>query len=252
MSGHSEWSNIKHRKERQDKKKAKLFGRLVKEITSEARKSPDPEENPTLASAIERAKEANMPKENIEKAIKRATGELEDVNYEVHLYEGYAPGGVALIVKAETDNRNRTSTKLKNTFQNHGGELGDAGCVKWMFRRKGRVSVEGGKLNGTDPDELQLEAIEAGTEDIYQEDGRITFLCPPDSLKELVDTLDELLEAEVKGELTMIPQSTVDLEDKPRENAKDLLNSLRENDDVDEIYSNLSGQIPKRETPKET
>lgn len=238
MAGHSEWSNIKHRKQKQDKKKAKKFGKLVKEITSEARQDPDPESNPTLASAIERAKEANMPKENIERAIKRATGELEDVSYESHIYEGYGPDGVAVIIQAETDNRNRTSTDLKNIFDDFGGELGEGGCVRWMFNRKGKVIINRGDINGLDPESLQLHAIEAGAEEIQNSEEKIEMYCQPNDLQQLTDHLTEM-DIPLESTLTMIPQSFVPLEGRSTDQIKGLIQQLKSNDDVEAVYSNV-------------
>jgi len=242
MAGHSKWSNIKHRKKKQDKKKAKLFARLVKEITAEARNNPDPEENPTLASAIERAKEANMPKENIQKAIKRATGELEGQSHEKVIYEGYGPGSVAIIVKAMTDNRNRTSTNLKKIFKNHGGELGEDGCVRWMFQREGRISVRTDNLNGTDPDSLQLEAIEGGAEEIEESEEKFIISCQPADLAQLNDRLESLCE-KLEAEVLMKPNNYASPTEEEKERALALLGELEEEEDVEEVFHNL-GEDP--------
>ncbi|MFP4508479.1 MAG: YebC/PmpR family DNA-binding transcriptional regulator [Candidatus Acetothermia bacterium] len=236
MAGHSEWSNIKHRKEKQDKKKAKKFGKLTKEIIKEARKNPDPKDNPTLASAIERAKDADMPKENIERALKKAKGELEGQNYEILTFEGYGPGGVAMLIKAETDNRNRTSTYLKNTFGDYDGELGEEGSVRWIFQRKGLVKVDRNKLNGLDEETLQLEAIEAGAEEVEEKDGEITITFDPDDLKGAVDHLEDLV-PELEAELAMTPKNYSD----PGENidkVEDLIEELEDNRDVTTVFHN--------------
>lgn len=239
MAGHSKWSNIKHKKKKQDKKKAKLFGKLVKEITVEARKNPDPEENPTLASAIERAKDANMPKENIERAIKRATGELEDVEYKIQLYEGYGPGSTAVLIKAITDNRNRTSTKLKNIFEKYGGELGEDGCVKWMFTRKGVVTLEDRELGNPDADTLQLEAIDRGAEAIDHTNGKVKLYCQPDDLEPITEYLEEC-SLDFTAKLVMLPQSEKEPDEETRPKVEEFLEELRDYEDVEEIYTNIA------------
>jgi YebC/PmpR family DNA-binding regulatory protein len=236
MAGHSEWSNIKHRKEKQDKKKAKKFGKLTKEIIKEARKNPDPKDNPTLASAIERAKDADMPKENIERALKKAKGELEGQNFETLTFEGYGPEGVAVLIKAETDNRNRTSTYLKNTFQEYGGELGDEGCVRWIFERRGMIEIDPNSLNGTDEDNLQLEAIEAGAEDIEEKDGRIKISFDPDDLKPAVESLEKLV-PELEAELVMAPKNYAEPE-KKTDKVQELIEELNDNRDVAAVFHN--------------
>ncbi len=236
MAGHSEWSNIKHRKEKQDKKKAKKFGKLTKEIIKEARKNPDPRDNPTLASAIERAKDADMPKENIERALKKAKGELEGQNFETVTFEGYGPEGVAMLIKTETDNRNRTSTYLKNTFEDYGGELGEKGSVRWVFQRRGMVKIDLSSLNGLDEETLQLEAIEAGAEDIEEEDGEMKITFDPDDLKDAAEELEELV-PELAAELAMMPKNYVEPGDKT-DKVKELVDKLEDNRDVSAVFHN--------------
>lgn len=236
MAGHSEWSNIKHRKEKQDKKKAKKFGKLTKEIIKEARKNPDPKDNPTLASAIERAKDADMPKENIERALKKAKGELEGQNFETVTFEGYGPEGVAMLIKTETDNRNRTSTYLKNTFEEYGGELGEKGSVRWVFQRRGMVKIDLSSLNGLDEETLQLEAIEAGAEDIEEADGEIKITFDPDDLKDAAEELEELV-PELKAELAMTPKNYVEPGDKT-DRVRELIEELEDNRDVSTVFHN--------------
>lgn len=236
MAGHSKWSNIKHRKNKQDKKKAKKFGKLTREIIKEARKNPDPNDNPTLAGAIERAKEADMPKENIERALKKAKGELEGQDFKKLVYEGYGPEGVAVLIKAETDNRNRTSTYLKNTFEDFGGELGDEGCVRWIFERKGLVKIDPASLNGTDEETLQLEAIEAGAEDIEDSGEKVKIFFDPDDLKPAAESLKELV-TDLETELVMLPKNYVDLGD-AEDKVENLLEELRDNRDVEKVFHN--------------
>lgn len=237
MAGHSEWSNIKHRKEKQDKKKAKKFGKLTKEIIKEARKNPDPDDNPTLAGAIERAKDADMPKENIERALKKAKGELEGQDFKTLVYEGYGPEGVALLIKAETDNRNRTSTYLKNTFADFGGELGDEGCVRWIFERRGLVKINPAALNGTDEETLQLEAIEAGAEEIEDENESVKIYFDPDDLKPATEHLREIVQ-DLEAEIIMSPKNYVTPEEDAKEKVKDLLEELRDNRDIERVFHN--------------
>lgn len=238
MAGHSKWSNIKHRKKRQDKKRAKLFAKLVREITVEAKRNPDPDENPTLASTIERAKQANMPKENIEKAIKRATGELEDIDYEAYLYEGYGPGGAAVLIHAITDNRNRTSTQLKSIFSRYGGELGENGCVRWMFDRKGVISVKVNQLNGHDLQSLQLEAIEEGIDNIEETDEGLIFYCPPEQLNPLIQRLRDKVDF-LEQELIMRPSNLISLDAEKTDKVSRLIEELEANEDVNEVFTNV-------------
>ncbi len=237
MAGHSKWSNIKHRKQRQDKKRAKLFSKLVKEIIVEARKNPDPDDNPTLASVIERARDADMPKENIQRALKKAQGKLEGQDVQSIVYEGYGPAGVALMIKAETDNRNRTSTQLKNIFDSHGGELGSEGCVRWIFTRQGVITVDSSSLNGVDDEEFQLQAIEAGVQDIEEKDSQIKMYCEPDDLREVAGQIEQLV-GSVDSELVMNPQKYVEGDGNTKENVQSLIDELEENQDVFSIFHN--------------
>jgi len=237
MAGHSEWSNIKHRKEKQDKKKAKKFGKLTKEIIKEARKNPDPDDNPTLAGAIERAKDADMPKENIERALKKAKGELEGQDFKTMVYEGYGPEGVAVLIKAETDNRNRTSSYLKNTFEDFGGELGDEGCVRWIFERKGLVKITPTSLNGTDEETLQLEAIEAGAEEIDERKELIKIYFDPEDLKPAAESLKELV-PDLDTELVMSPKNFAEPNEDTVKKVTGLIEELKDNRDVDRVFHN--------------
>jgi len=242
MAGHSEWSNIKHRKEKQDKKKAKKFGKLTREIIKEARKNPDPDDNPTLAGAIERAKDADMPKENIERALKKAKGELEGQDFKTLVYEGYGPEGVAVLIKAETDNRNRTSSYLKNTFADFGGELGDEGCVRWIFERKGLVKIDSAALNGTDEETLQLEAIEAGAEDIEEKDELVKIFFDPEDLKPAAEDLKEIVPG-LEAEIIMSPKNYVKPKEDVRERVEGLLEELRDNRDIERVFHNCESLL---------
>ncbi|MFP3953502.1 MAG: YebC/PmpR family DNA-binding transcriptional regulator [Candidatus Bipolaricaulota bacterium] len=238
MAGHSKWSNIKHRKARQDKKRAKKFSKLVKEIIVEARKNPDPDDNPTLAGVIERARDADMPKENIERALKKAQGKLEGQNVQQMVYEGYGPSGVAVMVKAETDNRNRTSTDLKNIFDRYGGELGDEGCVRWIFNREGIVTVDLASLDEEDAEEIQLEAIEAGAEEIEEEDSALRLHCEPDDLQSVTEHM-EGVSADVSSELVMAPHKYVNGDGDVRDEVQSLIDELEENQDIMSIFHNF-------------
>ncbi|MFW6111858.1 MAG: YebC/PmpR family DNA-binding transcriptional regulator [Candidatus Bipolaricaulota bacterium] len=237
MAGHSKWSNIKHRKKKQDKKKAKKFGKLTKEIIKEARDNPDPNDNPTLADAIERAKDADMPKENIERALKKAKGELEGQDFKTLVYEGYGPEGVAVMIKAETDNRNRTSSYLKNIFEDYGGELGDEGCVRWIFERKGLIKIDPSSLNGTDEETLQLEAIEAGAEDIKETGEEVRLFFDPDDFEPATESLKELV-PDLEAELVMSPKNFVKPGSSTQERIDNLMKELRNNRDVDRVFHN--------------
>lgn len=236
MSGHSKWANIKYRKERQDQLKGKLFSKLAREIIVAARENPDPQKNPRLSDAIERAKEANMPKENIERAIKRATGELPGVRYEEATYEGYGPGGVAVLVKVVTDNRNRAVSAIRHTFEDFGGSLGEAGSVAWLFERRGIIVINKQDIN---PDEVLIAAIDLGAEDIEEKEEEIEIYCSPGHLKELKRGLEDIgIEIE-RAEVTMFPKNTVHLEGREAERILKFINRLDDQEDVQEVYANF-------------
>ncbi len=235
MAGHSKWANIKHKKAREDAKRGKIFTKVTREIIVAARLGGgDPDKNPRLRRAIQKAKSVNMPKENIERAIKRGTGELEGVSYEEVVYEGYGPGGVAILVEAITDNRNRTVSEIRTIFSKHGGNLGEAGCVAWMFERKGVITVK-----DVDEDLLMEVAIEAGAEDVSQEEGLFSVITAVEDL----DRVREAIEAKgIKVEsarLTYIPQSTVRVEGEKAEKLIKLLDALEDHDDVQNVYANF-------------
>jgi len=221
MAGHSKWANIKYRKERQDKKRSNLFSKLTREIIVCARQDPNPDTNPSLAAAIERARAANMPKENIERAIKRAAGDLEGARYEEVTYEGY--GGVAILVRSLTDNRNRTAAAVRHIFESHGGSLGTEGCVAWQFERRGVVQVEE-IPEGMEVEELVLLAIEKGAEDFSQDDGTLTFYTAPTDVAKVRDGLQQAGVPVARTQLAMVPKSTVRVEGKEAER---LLNAGR-------------------------
>ena len=239
MAGHSKWANIKYRKERQDKKRSNLFGKLIKEITLQARSGdPNPENNPGLAQALERAKAANLPKDNIERAIKRATGELDGVNYEEATYEGYASDGIAVLVRVVTDNRNRASAGVRHIFSKHGGSMASAGSVAWLFERKGIVVLTG-LPDGVDRDELQMVLIEAGADDIDDQGDTIEAICDPSLLSDLSDAAREHGVTPIRSEVTMVPKNTVHVEGSSAEKVLKLVDALDENEDVQEVFANF-------------
>ncbi|WP_456402261.1 YebC/PmpR family DNA-binding transcriptional regulator [Persephonella sp.] len=239
MAGHSKWHNIRHKKAKMDAKRGQMFTKIIREITVAARQGGgDPEFNPRLRIAIEKAKKANMPVENIERAIKRGTGELEGVNYEEVTYEGYGPEGVAVIVECLTDNRNRTTSEVRHIFTKHGGNLGASGCVSFLFEEKGIILIPKNKY---DEETIFEKAIEAGAEDVITDDDEFYEIrTEPKELYSVKETLEkEGLEIE-KAELTRIPTTTVEIKDE--ETAAKLmkmLDSLEENDDVQKVYSNF-------------
>ncbi|AFV12012.1 sequence-specific DNA-binding regulatory protein [Thermacetogenium phaeum DSM 12270] len=240
MSGHSKWANIKHRKAKVDAQRGRIFTKLGKEIMATARRGGgDPEANPALKAAIARAREANMPLENINRLIARATGELDGVNYEEVNYEGYAAGGVAVLLKALTDNRNRTAPELRHLFARHGGSLGEAGCVAWMFDRKGFLAIPKDGLN-LDPEELMLLLIEEGAEDVREESDVIEVVTDPGDLGRIRELLSEKKIRFTGDEITMVPNSTVPVTDRnTAEKVLNLLDALEEHDDVQRVYANF-------------
>ncbi len=237
MAGHSHWANIKHQKKKEDRRRAKLFTKLVREITVAARQGGgDPEFNVQLRLAIDRAKDANMPKENIERAIKRGTGELEGVDLEEIVYEGYAPGGVALLVHTVTDNRNRTASNLRNAFSDSGGSLAEAGAVMWQFDRKGYVAL---KPDGLDEEQIFEIAVEAGAEDIEFGNDLIEIYAMPEHFESIQNALEKAEIATKNARLTMVPQRRMTLEEKETLNVMRVIEKLEDMDDVQEVHSNL-------------
>ena len=235
MAGHSKWANIKHKKAREDAKRGKIFTKVAREIIVAARLGGgDPDSNPRLRRAIQLAKSVNMPKENIERAIKRGLGELPGETYEEVIYEGYGPGGVAILIEAITDNRNRTVSEIRTIFSRHGGSLGEAGCVAWMFERKGVITVE-----GVDEETLMEVAIEAGAEDVKEEEGVFQVITAPEDLEEVRERLESGGISVKEAQLTYIPQSTVRVEGEKAEKLIKLLDALEKHDDVQHIYSNF-------------
>lgn len=237
MAGHSKWSNIKRKKAKVDAKKGKVYSKLSKMIIVATREGgPDPEHNFRLNDIIEKAKSANMPNENIERAIKRGSGELGGADIEEIVYEGYGPGGIAIMLDATTDNRNRTAGELRHIFDKHGGNLGESGCVAWMFDRKGLIIIE--KAEDVDIEEIMMIAIDAGAEDIKEHDDSIEIETDVETfsaVKKALKDSDIIISAD---EITYIPKSTVEISKDEIERAEDLINTLEEHDDVQNVYFN--------------
>ncbi|MFN8035946.1 MAG: YebC/PmpR family DNA-binding transcriptional regulator [Acidimicrobiia bacterium] len=238
MSGHSKWHSIKHAKGAADAARGKLFARLARQIEVAARAGGgDIDGNPTLRTMVGKARDASMPKDNIERAIKRGTGELEGVTYEAINYEGYAPNGVAVYVEALTDNRNRTGAEIKNIFSRNGGSLAEPGAVAWQFERKGVVILDKGAAS---EDDVMLAALEAGAEDIEDQGDTWQVTTPPTVLAAVRDALGQAEIAIRDADLTMLPSTTIELGDES--SAKQVLrviDALEEHDDVQNVYANF-------------
>ena len=239
MAGHSKWANIKFRKERQDKKRSSIFGKLIKEITLQARNGdPNPENNPGLAQALERAKAANLPKDNIERAIKRATGELEGITYEEATYEGYANDGVAVLVRTVTDNKNRAAADIRHIFSKNGGSMASVGSVAWLFDRKGIVVLSDLPAE-VDRDELEIALIDAGADDIDDQNDAIEATCESSDLPALIQAVKEQGLTPVRAEVTMLPKNTVHVEGAAADKVLRIINALDDHEDVQEVYANF-------------
>jgi YebC/PmpR family DNA-binding regulatory protein len=236
MSGHSKWSTIKHKKAASDAKRGKIFTKLIKEITVAARMGGgDLSANPRLRSAIQAAKTENMPKDNIDRAIKKGTGELEGVNYEESIYEGYGPGGAAVLVDSLTDNKNRAVSEIRHIFAKNGGSLGENGCVAWMFDKTGYIVVERG---ATDEDTLMEVALEAGAEDVREDNSNFEVITAPEDFEDVLTAIQTAGIATIEGEVTMLPQSTTNLAGKEAEQMIRLMDMLEDCDDVQKVYTN--------------
>ena len=246
MSGHSKWSTIKHKKAATDAKRGQAFSRLAKEVTISARLGGgDPDQNSRLRKAIETCKGANMPNDNITRAIKRGTGELEGITLEEVTFEGYGAGGVAVLVEITTDNRTRTVSELRHMFLKWGGNLGDAGCVAWMFDKKGYITLPKEKV---DEDTLMSIVLEAGAEDLRDDGANWEVITPPAELEAVKDALAAKSLAPATAEVTMLPQSTVRLEGGGAQQLLRLLGALEEHDDVQHVYANFD--IAEKEIEK--
>jgi len=238
MSGHSKWSSIKHKKARADAARGKVFTRVIKEITVAARMGGgDSDMNPRLRTAVQAAKAANMPAKNIENAIMKGTGELPGVVYEEVVYEGYGPAGVALYFNILTDNKNRTVAEVRHLLSKYGGNLGESGCVAWMFEKKGLIRV---KKENYDEEELFMISVDAGAEDMKSDDEEFyEIYTEADNLEAAQSAMEENGVTIASTERTMIPQNTVKLEDKSAEQMIKLMDILDDHDDIQDVYANF-------------
>jgi YebC/PmpR family DNA-binding regulatory protein len=237
MSGHNKWSTIKHKKGAADAKRGKIFSRLIKEITIAARMGGgDPDGNPRLRTAINAARAANMPKDNVERAIKRGTGEIAGAAYEEVIYEGYGPGGVAVMVEALTDNKNRTVADIRHIFDKYNGNLGESGCVAWMFQKQGVIELA---ATGLTEEEVMELALEAGAQDVRAEGDTFEITADPadfDAVRSAVEAKGWKIEL---AEITMIPQNTVKLEGKKAEQMLKMMDALDDHDDLQKVSANF-------------
>ena len=237
MSGHSKWASIKHKKGALDAKRGKIFTRIIKELTVAARGGGgDPDMNPRLRTIIADAKAANMPAENIKRAIRRGTGEEPGVSYEEVTYEAYGPGGAAVIIDTLTDNKNRTVGELRHMLEKHGGNLAAAGAVSWMFTKKGYIVVEKSKA---DEEKLMSAVLEAGADDLQDDGDNWEVLSAPDAFQGVRDAVKQLGIEPASAEVSMIPQNYVKLEGKPAQQMVRLMDALDDHDDVQHVWSNF-------------
>lgn len=237
MSGHSKWANIKHRKGAEDARRGKVFTKVVKEIIVAARfGGGDPSANPRLRTVLLKAKACNLPKDNVDRAIKKGTGELEGANYEELTYEGYGPGGVAVLVESMTDNKNRTVADIRHLFSKYNGNLGENGCVGWMFDKKGWISVP---KKGVDEDSLMMAALDAGAEDVKNEDdAEFEVITAPDDFEAVRASLEKAGIPVGEAEVTMLPKNYTRIIGKEAEQMVKLMDALDDNDDVQKVYTN--------------
>lgn len=238
MAGHSKWANIKHRKGKQDAKKGKIFTKLARMITVATRAGgADPEYNKTLSAAIEKAKANNMPNDNIDRAIKKGAGDLDGANYEEILYEGYGPGGIAVMVQCLTDNKNRTAPDVRYYFSKYNGNLGANGCVSFMFDRKGVLIIE--REDNMDEEEIMLQVLEAGAEDFEANDTYFEITTQPEEFNSVMENLKKAGFKFSTAEVTMIPQNTTELTDPEQiKNMTKMIDAMEDNDDIQEVWHN--------------
>ena len=238
MSGHSKWHNIKNKKGKADAKRGKIFTKMARKIAVAVKEGgDDPDYNPALKAAIDSAKAENMPNDNIERAIKKAAGEGDSDNFESVTYEGYGPSGIAVMVQCLTDNRNRTAPDVRHAFDKNGGNLGTDGSVSFLFEHKGQLGIE--IKEGVDPEVVEMDAIEAGAEDIRTEDGGIEIITAPEDYQSVRKNLEEAGYEFVISEITYLPQTTTVLDDpEDRKKMNKLIDQLEESDDVQEVIHN--------------
>ena len=236
MSGHSKWANIKHRKGAADAKRGKVFTKLIKEIITAARiGGGDINANPRLRAAVMAAKVENMPKDNWERAIKKGTGELEGVNYEEATYEGYGPGGAAVFIESLSDNKNRAVAEIRHALNKHGGNMGENGCVAWMFDNKGYLLVE---KKAIDEEKLMETALEAGAEDVREDGENFEVITAPEDFEAVKEAIDAAGIATIEAEVTMLPQNMTPLDGNTALKMIKLIDALEDCDDVQKVYTN--------------
>lgn len=249
MSGHSKWSTIKRKKGAADAKRGKVFSKYIKEITVAARAGGgDPDANPRLRAVIDKAKSVNMPNDNIDRAIKRGTGEMEGVSYEEASYEGYGPNGVAILIETLSDNKKRTVAEIRHILTKGGGSLGESGCVAWMFKRKGMLVFDKEEL---DQDKLMDVAIEAGAEDIKDTEDTFEVVTQPETFDQVKKACADAGLTPAEADIQMIPQSTIKLEGENATKMLKLLEALEDHDDVQNVYSNFDIDISLMEKEME-
>ena len=236
MSGHSKWSSIKHKKAKKDAQRGQIFSKFSRKLTIEARAGADLQTNPGLRLAVEMAQEAGMPKSNIQRAIQRGTGELPGVSYEEFTCEGYGPGGAALLIEGVTDNKKRAIAQIRHTLSQHGGHLGEVGCVNWLFNRKGTMILDKSKV---DEDKIIDLAVEAGAEDIKDEDDTLEIVFAPEQFAQIKENIKKAGYPPELLEFTMVPQTTVPLEEKEALQMLRLMDALEESEDVQRVYANF-------------
>lgn len=243
MSGHSKWATIKRKKGASDAKRGKIFTKIIRELTVAAREGGgDPTGNPRLRTVIDKAKQANMPQDNVTRAIKKGTGELDGATYEETSLEGYGPGGVAVMLNLLTDNKNRTVSEIRNVFSKNGGNLGEAGCVAWVFHKKGLIQFPKAQVT---EDTLMEPALEAGAEDIKDEEDVWDVVTEPSSFETVKKTLEGKGLKPATAEVTMVPQNFIKLTGPEAEKMLRLMEALEDHDDVQNVYANFD--IPKEE-----
>lgn len=239
MSGHSKWSQIKHKKGQTDAKRGKIFTKIVKEVSIAARLGGgDPDGNPRLRTAVEKAKEVNMPHDNIKKAIMKGTGELPGVVYEEYVYEGYGPAGVALMIEVMTDNKNRTLPEIRHMLAKSGGSLGETGCVSWMFDKKGYILVNKSKSS---EDTVMSVALDAGAEDMKNDPDEENYeiITAPEDFTRVKDAIEKANIPVASAEVSMLPKNYVVLDEKAAEQMVRLMDALEDNDDIQNVYANF-------------
>jgi YebC/PmpR family DNA-binding regulatory protein len=241
MSGHSKWASIRHKKGANDAKRGKIFTKIIREISVAARMGGgDPDANSTLRTALLKAKNANMPKDNIERAIKKGLGEMDGADYQEMLYEAYGPGGVALLIEVLTDNRNRTAAEIRNVLSKGGGNLGETGCVSYLFKRRGVIALDASKYS---EDDVLAAALDAGAEDVTTENGSIEVITQPEDFEAVLKALEEAEIESTYSEVTMIADANLALDEEQTRKVMNLIENLEDNDDVKSVATNL--EIPQ-------